>query len=726
MPDRYLRIALPGPFSYFFDYLPPKDVSIATCHLGSRMLVPFGRQHKIGIIVDHASKTDIAPTKIRRADQLLDATPFIQTEDLDYLRWVAEYYHYPLGDVILAAFPARLRKKPCALPYTDQACRLIVDSATAQAAVARAPRQQVILKALLKNPMYSALQAQHKDAKKIIGCLHQKGLISISDDTPEPHKPVSTAADYPLNAEQNTVIQAIQSTFGQFQVHLLVGVTGSGKTEVYLQLADQALQRGQSVLILVPEIGLTPQLAERYNARFSNDVSVIHSGLTDNARERAWQLNRLGITPCIVGTRSTILNPIPRLGLIIVDEEHEPAYKQQDGLRYSARDMAIVRAQRAHCPVILGTATPSLESFHNVHIGRYQHHAMQQRAGSAKPPQLSMLDIRDQPLQAGISEPLRDALQATLAAGDQAMIYLNRRGYAPVLTCYSCGWVSECDQCDAYQTLHRTAAQLRCHHCGAIHPIPTTCPDCGQQDLHPLGQGTEKVSDYLQDMFPNVPLIRFDRDATSRKGSLQKLITQVHTTGAAILVGTQMLAKGHHFPRVTLVGVLDADSGLYSADFRGSERMAQLLMQVAGRAGRGEKPGQVLIQSRQPEHPMLLTLLREGYTAFTQIALSERRAANYPPYSHQILIRAEARKPEPPVAFLNSLAAWIGQQQTPVESWGPVPAPMARRVGKYHAQLLLQAKQRQPLHQLAQYIGHYLREHPPIRNVQWHMDVDPL
>ena len=567
MPHRYLRIALPGPFSHPFDYLPPDEPNITTCQPGSRILVPFGRMQKIGVILDQVNETDIAATKIRRADQLLDITPLLTTDELDYLHWIADYYHHPIGDVIFAAFPARLRKQPHPLPYTETICQLMVDLATAQAAVIRAPRQQAIINDLQEPKTYSALQAQHKDANTVLRRLQHKGLISLTTQTPLPQKPTSNAADYPLNAEQQAVIQAIQQTLGQFKAHLLAGVTGSGKTEVYLQLADQVLERAQSVLILVPEIALTPQLEQRYNARFSHGVTVIHSGLTEHARERAWHYIRLGITPCVVGTRSMILNPIPRLGLIIVDEEHEPAYKQQDGLRYSARDMAIIRAQRAHCPVILGTATPSLESVLNVQRQRYQLHHMHQRAGGAKPPQMSILDIRDQPLQSGISQPLRDAIQATLAADEQVIVYLNRRGYAPVLTCYSCGWISECTQCDAYQTMHRAAAQMRCHHCGAQHSIPTSCPACGQPDIHPLGQGTEQIGDFLQAEFPHVPLIRIDRDATSRKGSLQSLITQVHATGAALLVGTQMLAKGHHFPRVTLVGVLDADSGLYSADF---------------------------------------------------------------------------------------------------------------------------------------------------------------
>ena len=730
MQHRYLRIALSGPFAHYFDYLPPSGLATADCQPGCRIAVPFARTHKIGVIVEQITDSDIPASKIRRATQILDSAPLLTADHLDYLIWIADYYHYSVGEVILAALPLRLRKQRLALPLADIECRLIVDPTTAQAAVSKAPRQQAILNDLLLRPQHAAslgiLQAQHKDAKIVLDRLQQKGLISLNRQTPQPSKPQSKAAEYPLSAEQLAAIQAVQTKLGQFTTFLLEGVTGSGKTEVYLQLAKHVLQQNRSVLLLVPEIALTPQLEQRFNERFSDGVSVMHSGLNDSTRERAWQKVRLSLTPFVVGTRSMILNPIPNLGIVIVDEEHEPAYKQQDGLRYSARDMAIIRARRADCPVLLGTATPSLESLHNVQHKGYQLLKLNQRAGGAQAPNMSILDIRDQPLQSGISEPLLEALRTTLAAGEQAMVYINRRGYAPVLTCYSCGWISECSQCDSYQTVHRAADQLRCHHCGAKQRLPTQCPACEQVDIHPLGQGTEKVSDYLQTQFPDIPLLRIDRDATSRKGSLEALLAQVHQTKAALLVGTQMLAKGHHFPRVTLVGVLDADGGLYSADFRGSERMAQLIMQVAGRAGRGERPGRVLIQTRQPEHPMLLTLLRDGYAAFAKVALVERQAAGYPPYSHHILIRAEATQPEPPERYLQTLVAWIQQQPTSVECWGPVPAPMARRVGKYRAQLLLQATDRKPLHDLAHQINHYLREQPPLRGVQWSMDVDPL
>ncbi len=728
MPHNYLRIALNGPFYHHFDYLPPQKEEGNVCRVGCRVLVPFGRTHKIGVVVAQVADTSVQVAKLRRVVHCLDAAPLLSEADLDYLDWVARYYQHPPGEVVLAALPARLRKRREALTLTQTWCRLLLAPEEALAAVSRAPQQQRLLDQVLSAPGQRLCLAELSvsGAQVVLQRLVQKGVVCLESEMPTPAQPVCRAADYPPNAEQQAAIQAVQAQFGQFAVFLLEGVTGSGKTEVYLQLAQQVLTRQQSVLLLVPEIALTPQLQQRFTERFTTGVSVLHSGLNDTERERAWHQVRLGLMPFVVGTRSCVFYPIPRLGLVIVDEEHEPAYKQQDGLRYSARDMAVIRAQRVACPVVLGSATPALESVHNVACRGYQRLRLQQRAGEALPPDLQLLDIRDQPLSAGLSVPLLSALQATLAAGEQAMIFINRRGYAPVLTCYSCEWISECAQCDAYQTVHRAQNVLRCHHCGAQQPLPRQCPACAAYDLHPLGQGTEKVGDFLRDQFPDVPLLRIDRDATSHKHSLQELLDQVHTAAAAILVGTQMLAKGHHFPRVTLVGVLDADGGLYSADFRGSERMAQLLMQVAGRAGRGERPGRVLIQTRHPDHPIWQTLLHQGYPAFAQAALAERQAAGYPPYTHQILIRAEATQPEPPERFLQQVAAWVQQQSTTVTCWGPVPASMARRVGKYRVHLLLQSAQRQQVQALARILRDYVQAQSIPRGVSWSLDVDPV
>ena len=427
----------------------------------------------------------------------------------------------------------------------------------------------------------------------------------------------------------------------------------------------------------------------------------MHSGLSETEREQAWHRLRLGLSRVLLGTRSSIFTPIAGLGLVVVDEEHDPSYKQMEGFRYSARDLAIVRARRANCPVVLGSATPSLESLRNVQTGRYRHLRLDRRAGGALSPRVDLVDIRDQPLQSGMSQLLLDRVEAALGQGEQVILFLNRRGYSPVLSCFSCGWLSDCPRCDARQTLHKSSGLLWCHHCGAQRRVPHHCPECGAEDLHPLGQGTEQLEDFLVQRFADYPLIRVDRDATARRGSLEKLLDRLHAADAALLVGTQMLAKGHHFPRVTLVGVLDADGGLYSADFRATERMAQLLVQVAGRAGRGERPGRVLIQTRYPDHPLLQTLVHSGYRAFAEQALLERQAAAMPPYSHQALMRADATRQEYAQALLEQVVGWAaGLGVEGVEMWGPVPAPMARRAGRHRVHLLFQAVRREALHTL--------------------------
>jgi primosomal protein N' (replication factor Y) len=664
MNTKLLRVAVPAPLHRLFDYLPPKQATPQAYLPGMRVRVPFGRTHKIGVIIELAEQSDVPVEKLRTIAEILDEQPLLSPQDLAFLQWVAGYYHHPIGEVVVAALPLRLRKQAQALPLTTKVC-----------------------------------------------CLGMP--------TPGVHE---------LNHQQKTVIDAVQAKQGQFATFLLEGVTGSGKTEVYLQLTQQALQQNHSVMLLVPEISLTPQLQASFDQRLGDNIAVMHSNLSANQRELAWQRVRLGSARVVLGTRSLVFNPVDKLGLIVVDEEHDTSFKQQDGLRYSARDLAVIRAQQSSCPVVLGSATPSLESLRNAQAGRYQHLRMPDRAGGAKAPQIDLLDIRDQPLQGGIAPVLLQAVKDTLAAGTQAMLFINRRGYAPVLACYGCGWLSDCHRCDARQTVHRKAKLLWCHHCGAQRQLPVSCPSCGAVDLHPLGQGTEQIEEVLKQHFPDVPILRIDRDATARKGSLDKVLGKIHSLDSALLVGTQMLAKGHHFPRVTLVGVLDVDGGLFSADFRSAERMAQLVMQVAGRAGRGEQAGKVLVQTRYPENALLQTLVKAGYAAFAQAALTERQAAGYPPFAYQALLRAEASKVQPPEQFLQQVSRLLVQNKRvqDIEHWGPVPAPMARRVGKYRAHLLLQSNKREALHTALNLLQQQIPELSEARRVRWSLDVDPL
>jgi primosomal protein N' (replication factor Y) len=729
MTARIARVAVAAPLHALFDYLIPADVDLVA---GCRVRVPFGRTRSIGVVMSVVAGSEYPSDKLKPIDALLDPQPLLRQHDLDFLTWVAGYYHHPPGEVVAAALPLRLRKAGSALSAGGPGWRLTpAGLAAAAAPPLRAPRQAEALVWLGARPGGEAAQAELRsalpDSAAAVRALRDKHWIEpcVLEACPDPLPAGARALQ--ANPDQAAALASLAGDLGGFAVSLLDGVTGSGKTEVYLQLSAEVLARGQSVLVLVPEIALTPQLLGRFRERLGDTVRVMHSGLSEVEREQAWHRLRLGLSRVLLGTRSSIFTPIDSLGLVLVDEEHDPSFKQTEGFRYSARDLAIVRAQRAGCPVVLGSATPSLESLRNAQLGRYRHLCLDRRAGAALSPQVDLLDIRDQPLCSGMSQPLLDQVGAALAQGEQVILFLNRRGYAPVLSCYSCGWLSDCARCDARQTVHRSSGLLWCHHCGAQRPLPRRCPQCGAEDLHPLGQGTEQLEGFLSERFAAYPLIRVDRDATARKGSLEKLLARLHAADAALLVGTQMLAKGHHFPRVTLVGVLDADGGLYSADFRATERMAQLLVQVAGRAGRGDRPGRVLIQTRYPDHPLLQTLVRKGYRAFAREALQEREAAAMPPYSHQALLRADATRVDSAQAFLDEVVTWArGLAVAGVEVWGPVPAPMARRAGRHRVHLLFQASRRDALHRLLHRLPAHAAETPAAKRVRWSLDIDPL
>jgi primosomal protein N' (replication factor Y) len=728
MTERIVRVAVAAPLYSLFDYLLPESFEVAA---GARVRVPFGRSRTVAVVVETDVASACAPEKMKAVDAVLDPEPLLGAADLDFLRWVADYYHHPAGEVVASALPVRLRRGEAQLQSGEAVWSLTAEGlAQAAAPSARAPRQAEILAWLAERPQASApqalLRAAFPGSGAVTRALRAKGWLRPDCATAEPD-PVLTTPGLALNPAQQAACESLVGDLGGFAVSLLDGVTGSGKTEVYLQLATAALEQGAGVLVLVPEISLTPQLLERFRRRLGDTVRVLHSGLNEGEREQTWHRLRLGLSRVLLGTRSAVFSPIPRLGLILVDEEHDPSFKQTEGFRYSARDLAVVRGKREGCPVVLGSATPSLETLRNADLGRYRHLRLDQRAGGALSPRVDLVDIRDQPLQGGISQPLMNRMQRVLADGEQVMLFLNRRGYAPVLSCFSCGWLSDCPHCDARQTLHRASGLLWCHHCGAQQRVPRHCPECGAEDLHPLGQGTEQLEEFLAERLADYPLIRIDRDATARKGSLERLLARLHEAGPALLVGTQMLAKGHHFPRVTLVGVLDADGGLFSADFRAAERMAQLLVQVAGRAGRGDRPGHVLIQTRYPDHPLLQTLVRQGYRAFAHEALAEREAAAMPPFSYQALLRADAKQMADAQRFCERVADWAGAQpHAGVELWGPVPAPMARRAGRHRVHLLLQSARRDALHALLRRLPAHAAGLPDARRVRWSLDVDPI
>ena len=731
-PDPILRVALPVPVDGGFDYLAPAASADITLRPGLRVKVPFGTSTRCGILVDLVGDSAVEPARLKRALEILDREPLLGAGDLELLQWASRYYRHPLGDVLFGALPTRLRRGLAPGSDLRQGWRITpLGSGVSAAELKRAPRQAAVLEALRQagTPVCARqLRRYATEAARVLRSLEAKGWVE-SCSLPAPVRRAGGAgrAGSPqLTSGQLSAVQQVLRSAKRFEVFVLDGVTGSGKTEVYLALVESVLAAGGQVLMLVPEISLTPQMVRRFERRVPGTLALLHSGLPEREREQAWLDARAGRADVVVGTRSAVFCPMPRLGLVVVDEEHDLSFKQQEGFRYSARDVSVMRGRAACCPVVLGSATPSLESLYNVGNGRYRQLILPHRAGSAEPPRVDLLDIRDVPLDAGLSPTLVRMSGEALERGEQVMLFLNRRGYAPVLSCRSCGWVCECPRCDARMVLHRSDATLWCHHCGYRSGVHPRCPGCGASDLRSLGQGTERVQEVLERRFPGVGIARVDRDSTRRKGALEAILDDIRAGRRRLLLGTQMLAKGHHFPALTLVGILDADQGLFGADFRAPERMAQLIVQVAGRAGRADRPGRVLIQTRHPEHPLLRTLVGEGYASFARGALAERRDASLPPFSFQALLRAEATRPEAPQAFLAAvLEAGNALGVAGVQLWGPVPAPMERRAGRFRSHLLLQSGDRRNLHRLIDALLPGLERWQTARAVRWSLDVDP-
>lgn len=724
-----LRVAVPSPLRKLFDYLPLPDQPLP--HPGARVRVPFGRQTLVGLVVGLDSDSEQDRNKLKHIEAVLDPTPLLDANLLQLYLWASHYYLFPVGMALQTSLPAALREgKPLELPRQQRWRLTTAEQPQPPGIPARAAQQQRVLELLRTIGAMSSSElsaALGKSARTPVQALLTKGRIEPVTEERPIRSAVLRSAALQLNAEQAAAAQALGQHLDHYGCHLLEGITGSGKTEIYLQLIEQVLARGRQVLVLVPEISLTPQTLQRFTQRFDADIVAFHSGLTDRQRHAGWQMAHSGHAHIVIGTRSAVFTPLPRLGLIIIDEEHDDSYKQQEGFRYHARDVAVYRASQLGIPVLLGSATPSLETLHNALSGRYHHLQLTARAGAASLPQLQLVDLRLQEIEEGFSLTLRQQIASHLAANQQVLVFLNRRGYAPLLQCLSCGWIAECQRCERSYTLHQQPAALRCHHCETGRSLPRQCPSCGSHQLGGIGMGTERSENFLRDAFPDFPVIRIDRDSTRAVGSLQEKMEQVQSGLPCILVGTQMLAKGHHFPRVTLVAVLDADSGLFSADFRGQENLGQLLTQVAGRAGRSEQRGNVLIQSFHPSHPGLLQLTQAGYGAFARQLLEERRAGALPPFSRLVLLRAEAAQREAPQAFLQRArlqAEQLGHGELQV--FGPLPSPVGKKAGLFRFQLILQAGKRQRLQRVAHALVAALEQDRAARQVRWQVDVDPV
>jgi primosomal protein N' (replication factor Y) (superfamily II helicase) len=726
-----LQVALDTPLRRIFDYRAPAEdaarIAAGTVRPGVRVRVPFGRQRLIGVLVGITTGSQVAETKLKTAIDILDEEPVVDPATFDLLCWAADYYHHPLGEVFSAALPVSLRAGQAADESTEWWSLSPAGSLElATPSSRRAPQQRALLDWLQAKGTATRTQINEVFKPSQLRAVAARGWVGSESVAPPPTTLELRLSEVTLTAEQSVCVDAILGSLSSFVVHLLYGVTGSGKTEVYLRVIAAAIADGGQALVLVPEIALTPQLVDRFRSRFSSGVVALHSGLTGGERRDAWRAAHTGRARIVIGTRSAVFTSLPKLALIVVDEEHDASYKQHEGFHYSARDLAVVRARRIGVPVILGSATPSLETLENAFAGRYTRHTLPQRPGISQTPKMRLTDLRKHAAEQGLSTPAIQAMAEHLNAGGQIIVFLNRRGYAPTLFCSACGWTAACAHCDARMTLHRRAQQLRCHHCGAHSAVPASCGNCAQA-LHAVGQGTERIEETLLRLFPDAPLARLDRDTASARGAVQFVLDRMHSGEARILVGTQMLTKGHHFPDVSLVVVLDADQGLFATDFRATERLAQTITQVAGRAGRAARPGEVLIQTAFPEHPLLSRLLTQGYEGFAAGALEERREAGWPPYSRLALLRAEARDEGRLSDFLRAAAdAGRSLEESSVRVLGPASALMARRADHFRAHLLIESAARTALQRfLSKWLAR-VEQLPKPSGLRWSIDVDPL
>ena len=723
------RVALPVPLDKPFDYKIPSHLFPI---IGGRVSVSFGRQTLTGIVTAMVNESEFELDKLKPIKALLDNQPVWPESVYSLLVWCSQFYQYPLGETFANALPSALRKGKAASFATLIEWQLTPSGRDQlMQGFGRAVKQAKVMHMLENAPIPHQEFIDEEVGSAVLKTLEEKGWIESVEKKPK-RQPwpieLENEQDKPkLNAEQAIAIATVNSQT-DFSCFLLEGVTGSGKTEVYLNMIKPIIGQGKQALVLVPEIGLTPQTINRFKRRFNVPVEVIHSGLNDSERLNAWLSARDKIAGIVIGTRSALFTPFADLGIIIVDEEHDASYKQQDSLRYHARDVAIMRAHKAQIPVVLGSATPAFETLHNAQIGKYSYLTLTSRAGVALPTTNKVLDVKGEYLESGLSASLIAEIQRHLKAGNQVMLFLNRRGFSPALICHDCGWTAECKRCDAYYTYHQYSNEMRCHHCGSQQHIVHNCQGCGSVNIVTVGVGTEQLEAQLGQLFPEYKTIRIDRDSTRRKGSLESALESIRKGEYQILIGTQMLAKGHHFPDVTLVALLDVDASLYSSDFRASERLAQLFTQVAGRAGRASKPGEVILQTHHPEHGLLQALLHKDYNHFAQTALAERKQAMLPPYTFMTLFRAEANDTRLVEEFLRQVRHTL--ESHPLYDQycmvlGPTPAPLAKRAGKSRWQLILQTQTRSLMQKLLMSAKPAINRLPAAKKVRWSLDIEP-
>lgn len=717
-----------GPLRGEYDYLLPAGSTREEVVPGQRVLVPFGRAQRIGVVVGCQIGSALASDKLKPLARVLDRQPLLDGGMLALARWASNYYHHPLGDVLAAMLPTWLRRES-ELPIRQEASWGLTPAGAAVHADALpgAARQREVLALLAQGPCTAQALASLEFAWRGV----MKRLLAKGWVVPMAPREIAAAgtpptAELALNDEQAEAAEMIGATLTQHAVVVLDGVTGSGKTEVYFDAIARCLAGGRQALVLVPEIALTEQLVRRFERRFGTRVALSHSARSERERARTWADCRAGQVGVLIGTRSAVWTPFPALGLVVVDEEHDPSYKQQDGFRYSARDIAIVRAQRLGCPVVLGSATPSLETLANVRRGKYRHAHLRNRAVARAMPEIRCLDVRGLRLTAGLSDTLIAALRSHLERGEQVMLFLNRRGYSPLLICRSCGEPRRCTRCDAFLVYHKTSGSARCHHCDRQWPMTRPAGCCETPDIDLIGLGTERIEESVRELFPDARICRIDRDTARRKNALTDMLAQVANHEVDILIGTQIVAKGLDFAGVTLVGIVDADSRLYSVDFRAEERLAQLLIQVSGRAGRALMPGRVLIQTHHPEHPVLRRIIGQGYAVYADVALREREASGLPPYSAMALVRAESTEPARALAFLGEARRLLDSgPRMGLDISYPIPAVMERRAGRYRALVVVTARQRPAIGRLfvarLDALDKLAREH----RVRWSLDIDP-